>query len=199
MITRLGMAPRAATLDAAAFQAHWRSSHADVAGRIPGLRAYVQHHAALHGPDAVLAELGHDALSELDFDDVAAMDAGFASDTYREAVRADEDVFIDKPRATYGVYARTVLDERPAPVELLLAWTGPPATVTHDGRHERLDALPDRPAPFTRVDVLGCPDVAAALALAERHPDARRLVGRQVDVRPRGQGRANASGGSPGA
>jgi uncharacterized protein (TIGR02118 family) len=176
------MAPRATGLSRAAFQQHWASRHAEVATAIPGLRAYVRHPAVLRDGEPVLAEPHFDALSELDFDDVAAMEAGFASAVYRASVRDDEERFIDRRGGAHGVYARTVLRAGTTPAELLLAWTGAPAAVSHDGPHQRLDALPQRPAPFTRVDILGCADADAALAAAERHPGAARLVARAMPV-----------------
>ena len=41
MITRIGMAPRLRSATIGQFQDHWRTSHADAAGQIPGVRRYV--------------------------------------------------------------------------------------------------------------------------------------------------------------
>jgi uncharacterized protein (TIGR02118 family) len=98
MITRVGMAPRAAGLTYEAFQEHWRSEHAGLAGEIPGLRSYVQNHAVLADGRPLLPYPGFDACSELEFDDLASMDEGFASEHYRQAVTADEHALIDKGR-----------------------------------------------------------------------------------------------------
>lgn len=97
MITRIGMAARRAGSTLAEFQAHWRTEHAAAALLIPTLRGYVQNHAILddHGRP-VLGYPGFDACAETTYDDLAAMDAGFASPQYQQDVRADEAVLIDK-------------------------------------------------------------------------------------------------------
>ena len=102
MITRIGFAPRRAGLSTPEFLAHWRTDHADAAGRLPGLRRYVQLHPVLVGGVHALGYPGFDACSVLVFDDVSAMDAAFASSEYRGAVAADEARFVDKDR--FGMF-----------------------------------------------------------------------------------------------
>jgi uncharacterized protein (TIGR02118 family) len=80
------------------FRQHWRTSHADAAGQIPGVQRYTQNHSLLKDGRYLLGYPGFDACSELDFESVAAMDAGFASETYATIVRDDEDDFVDKGR-----------------------------------------------------------------------------------------------------
>lgn len=109
MITRVGTAPRAAGLTYEGFQEHWRSEHAGLAGEIPGLRSYVQNHAVLEGGLPLLPYPGFDACSELEFDDLASMDEGFASEHYRRAVTADEHALIDKSRFAMLLAERRVL------------------------------------------------------------------------------------------
>jgi uncharacterized protein (TIGR02118 family) len=109
MITRVGMAPRAAGLSYTSFQEHWRSEHAGLAGEIPGLRSYVQNHAVLEDGRPLFAYPGFDACSELEFDTLATMDDGFASEHYREAVTADEHALIDKSRFGMILTERRVL------------------------------------------------------------------------------------------
>jgi uncharacterized protein (TIGR02118 family) len=174
------MAARAAHLSYEDFQAHWAGSHGDATLALPGLRGYIQLPAVLADGEPVLSEWGYDAISTLDFDDVAAMDAAFDSEGYRTVVKADEAKFIDKSIFQYGVYARSVIGAGEALVSLALADAG---ELSHDGPHVRLDALGERPAPFARVDLLGCADVAQALALAARHEGARRHVTRPNRVR----------------
>ncbi len=108
MITRFGMAPRRADMSIDQFQRHWRTSHADAAGQIPGLRRYTQNHSLLEYGRYLLGYPGFDACSELDFDSVEAMDQGFASETYQTLVRDDEDDFIDKSRFSIVVATPTV-------------------------------------------------------------------------------------------
>jgi uncharacterized protein (TIGR02118 family) len=108
-VTRVGMAPRAAGLTFEAAQEHWRTEHGDVASGIPGLRSYVQNHAVLRNGAPLLAYAGFDACSELEFADFDAMRAGFASEHYQTAVRADERTLIDKSRFMMSLTRRRVL------------------------------------------------------------------------------------------
>lgn len=121
MITRLGMAPRLAGTTVEQFQEHWRTAHGDVAGQIPNLRGYVQFHAVLRAGAPVFGYPGFDACSALEFDSVGAMDEGFASPTYQQAVRADEDTFVDKSGFSMALGTRTVVvDGDPGPDALVL-------------------------------------------------------------------------------
>jgi uncharacterized protein (TIGR02118 family) len=108
-VTRVGMAPRVASLSVPAAQEHWRTEHGDVAKAIPGLRSYVQNHAVLRDGVPVLPYPGFDACSELEFDDFESMRAGFASEHYQSAVRADEANLIDKSRFMLALTRRHVL------------------------------------------------------------------------------------------
>jgi uncharacterized protein (TIGR02118 family) len=155
MITRFGMAPRRAGLTTAQFVEHWRTSHADAAGKIPNLRSYVQLHPVLIDGRLPLPYTHFDACSMLDFDDVASMDAGFASPTYQGEVREDEDKFIDKSRFSMFLSERRVLEPLPedgvvlatyvrrhpaaSSEEFLEAFTGPwAATAGGRGREQFL-------------------------------------------------------------
>jgi uncharacterized protein (TIGR02118 family) len=109
MITRLGMAPRLEGRTYEEFQHHWRTSHADAAGKIPNLRRYVQNHAVLRDGVPVLGFPGFDACSELDFDSVESMNEGFGSEEYQVRVRADERAFVEKVRFSSILGNRPVL------------------------------------------------------------------------------------------
>ena len=98
MITRLGMAPRAAGLSTSDFVEHWRTTHSVAAGQIPGLRRYTQFHPVLVEGRLPLPYPGFDACSLLQFDSVDSMDAGFSSAVYRDKVMPDEEVLVDKSR-----------------------------------------------------------------------------------------------------
>ena len=98
MIIRFGMAPRLPEWSFEAFQNYWATSHADAAGAIPGLLAYTQNHSVLVDGKPLLPYPGFDACSELAFESVESMNAGFSSEKYLESVRQDEDAFIDKSR-----------------------------------------------------------------------------------------------------
>lgn len=103
------MAPRAEGLTFEAAQEHWRTAHGDVASGIPGLQSSVQNHAVLRGGTPLLPYAGFDACSELEFADFEAMRAGFASEHYQTAVRADERTLIDKSRFMLALTRRRVL------------------------------------------------------------------------------------------
>lgn len=188
MITRVGLAPRAAGLDYAACQRHWRTAHADAALGIPGLRAYTQNHAVLRDGRPLLPYPGFDVCAETQFDDLAAMDAGFASAHYQGAVRSDESNLIDRARFAVLVCERRVVAEgsppadavklltflraRDAPAQLAAALAGPYAAAVASARplrHEQLIGLPEahgpgrEPAACDAVDVLWFADPDAAL------------------------------------
>lgn len=105
------MAPRVEGLTFEAAQEHWRTAHGDVASGIPGLRRYVQNHALLREGVPLLPYAGFDACSELEFADFDAMRAGFASEHYQTAVRADEMGLIDKSRFMMALTRRRVIAE----------------------------------------------------------------------------------------
>lgn len=94
MITRIGLAPMASGLSRSEAIDHWRTTHAEVALHIPGLRRYVQLHPVLDGDRHLLGYPGFDICALTGFDDLAAMDEGFASDAYQQAVVADEQRLI---------------------------------------------------------------------------------------------------------
>ena len=109
MITRIGMAPRRQDMTIDQFQRHWRTSHADAAGQIPGVLRYTQNHSLVEFGRYLLGYPGFDACSELDFESVEAMESGFASETYQTLVRDDEDDFVDKTRFSLVVTTPTVV------------------------------------------------------------------------------------------
>lgn len=114
MITRFGMAPRSRGMSIEDFRHHWRTSHAHAAGQIPGVQRYTQNHSLLQNGRYLLGYPGFDACSELDFESVAAMEAGFSSETYATIVRDDEDDFVDKSRFSLVVTNPTTVKDGPA-------------------------------------------------------------------------------------
>jgi uncharacterized protein (TIGR02118 family) len=188
-LVRVGMAPRAAGLSMAQAQEHWRTTHGDVALSIPGLRAYVQNHQVLEGDRPLLPYPGFDVCAETEFDDVEAMGAGFASEHYQVAVRADEAKLIDGSRFMLAITRRRVLDDGAPPddgvklITLLRAHPGSSAAEL-DGvlagpyahavraarplRHEQLITIAEahvgeRPACCDAIDELWFADAQAAL------------------------------------
>jgi uncharacterized protein (TIGR02118 family) len=179
VITRVGMAPRAAGLTRKAFQEHWRSRHAGEAARLPGLRGYIQNHAVLDrdGEPLLRPVPPFDACSEIDFDDIPAMEAAFASELYRGAVAQDEREFIDRTGFLLLLTERIVLnDVAPAPYKLLTF-----GEASHDlpptaERHEVLEAIADGPWP--RIDIRHL----AAPGDAPKIPGAMQLIARPLRV-----------------
>jgi uncharacterized protein (TIGR02118 family) len=75
-----------------AFQQHWRTTHADIIVRLPGIRRYVQSHTLLSAYKK--GEPAYDGVAESCFDDTQAMKTLAKSPEYA-AVLADEPNFID--------------------------------------------------------------------------------------------------------
>ncbi len=87
-------------------QTYWRETHGPIAGRIPGLRRYVQCHTLpqLYAGDNAPA---YDGAAELWFDDMEAMQSAIASPEVEAAVE-DERNFIDHSRVF-----RIITEEKP--------------------------------------------------------------------------------------
>ncbi len=144
MITRVGMAPRAAGLSYEQFSSHWRTEHAVVAGALPGVRSYVQNHPILAGGRPLLPYPGFDACSQLVFDDEAAMQASLATRTPDSALRQDELRMIEPARLmSVLVTPRTVLEGSTLPdsaVKLMTFVRVAPAA-NADALESRLDEI----------------------------------------------------------
>ena len=95
MITRFGFAPRKPDLTIAAFQEHWRTSHARVVSQLAGLRRYWQNHAVLRDGEPLLPWPGFDACAQIEADTLVDLDRAFLSPHYQGPVREDERRFID--------------------------------------------------------------------------------------------------------
>jgi uncharacterized protein (TIGR02118 family) len=109
MITRIGVAPRRAGLGIAAFQAHWAGTHGAVVAHLAGVARYWQNHAILDDGEAALPWPGFDACSDIDFPDLATMQAAFASPQYMDAVKADEAFLVDKAKGGLMLSRRVVV------------------------------------------------------------------------------------------
>lgn len=80
-----------------AFQQHWRTTHADIIVKLPGIRRYIQNHVLPSGYRK--GEPAFDAVAESFFDSTEAMKALAKTPEYQK-VLGDEPNFID--RATMG-------------------------------------------------------------------------------------------------
>jgi len=92
------------------FQRYWREVHAPIAARIPGVRRYVQSHAApsMYGGERVPA---YDGAAELWWDDMDAMRAAMGTPELRAALE-DEKNFIDHSRvASFITHEHVIVDQ----------------------------------------------------------------------------------------
>jgi uncharacterized protein (TIGR02118 family) len=96
-----------------AFQEYWRTRHADVVVKMPGIRRYVQSHALPSGYRG--RELPYDGIAEMWFDDTGAMKA-LRGDPAYASVQADEASFIDRAQMGLLITEEHVIVDRPAPV-----------------------------------------------------------------------------------
>ena len=97
MLTMLIFFKRRSGMTVEAFQQHWRTTHADIICRLPGLRRYVQNHVLASSYRK--GEPAFDGVAESSFDDSESMKALARSPEY-ERVLADEPNFIE--RSTMG-------------------------------------------------------------------------------------------------
>ena len=97
---------RRADLAPERFQEHWRTRHAELIVRLPGIRRYVQN-AALD------AQSAYDGVAESSFDDTQAMKALARSPEYA-AVLADEPNFIDRASMTSIITEEHLIKDGPA-------------------------------------------------------------------------------------
>jgi len=94
------------------FQAHWRTTHADIIVALPGIRRYVQNHVL---PSAYRkGEPAFDGVAESWFDDTQALKALAATPQYA-AVLADEPKFIDGATMGSIITEEHVIKDGPAP------------------------------------------------------------------------------------
>ena len=93
------------------FRRHWREVHAPIARRLPGLRAYTQHHVVDTGArdDFPAPPATVDGIVELVFDSVEEMDAALAGPVGRELVD-DARNFMSQMRK-YVVHDVVIVEE----------------------------------------------------------------------------------------
>jgi uncharacterized protein (TIGR02118 family) len=97
------------------FQEYWRTTHAALVAKVPGVRGYVQSHPRPSGYER--GPLPFDGLAEIWADDTAALRVMAASPELR-AVRADEPNFLDTGRLAEVIVDEAVIKDGPvAPVK----------------------------------------------------------------------------------
>jgi uncharacterized protein (TIGR02118 family) len=112
MVTVIAIVKRTAGMSVEAFQEHWRSAHADVVKKLPGLRRYVQSHTLASGYRK--GEPAWDGIAELVFDSTDALRA-LAGTPENAAVQADEARFIDRTAMATLVTDEHVIKDGPVP------------------------------------------------------------------------------------
>jgi uncharacterized protein (TIGR02118 family) len=91
MIKLVAFFKRRQGIDVETFQRHWRTTHADLVLRLPGLRRYLQNHTLPGGYRN--GEPVYDGAAEAWFDDTDALRA-LVTAPENAAVRADEASFL---------------------------------------------------------------------------------------------------------
>lgn len=98
------------------FQQHWRTTHADIIVRLPGIRRYVQSHVL---PTAYRrGEPVYDGVAESYFDSTQAMKE-LSKTSFYEAVLADEPNFIDRPSMNSIITDEIVVKDAAPPKDAL--------------------------------------------------------------------------------
>jgi uncharacterized protein (TIGR02118 family) len=95
-VTMFAFLNRLPGTERAAFQQYWRDHHGPIAGRVPGLRRYIQNHT-IGDSDAP-----YDGIAQTWFDDLDAMRAS-ATSTELAQTRADEPNFMISGRLPFVV------------------------------------------------------------------------------------------------
>lgn len=93
MINAINLLKRRQDLSGEEFQQYWRSRHADVIAKLPGVERYVQSHPLLDIYEA--ADPPYDGIAELWANDSQAFRVIGGSEAYA-AVQADEENFLDR-------------------------------------------------------------------------------------------------------
>jgi uncharacterized protein (TIGR02118 family) len=95
-----------------AFHSYWRTTHAGIVIRMPGIRQYVQSHTLLSGYRK--GEPAYDGVAEVWFDDTRVL-RDLAKTPESAAVRADEPNFIDLSTMGSIITEEHVVKDGPVP------------------------------------------------------------------------------------
>jgi len=95
-VTMFAFLNRLPGTDRATFQRYWRDHHGPIAGRVPGLRRYIQNHTVGEGDDP------YDGIAQTWFDGLDAMRAS-ATSVELAQTRADEPNFMVSGRLPFVV------------------------------------------------------------------------------------------------
>lgn len=111
MVKAISFFKRKPGMSVEGFQEYWRTAHAEIVVKMPGIRRYVQSHTRLSGYRP--GEPIYDGIAEIWLDDTRAMRALVATREYA-AVQADELQFIDRASMGLIITEDHVIKEGPA-------------------------------------------------------------------------------------
>jgi uncharacterized protein (TIGR02118 family) len=112
MVKVIAIVKRKPGMSVDAFQEHWRTAHADVVRKLPGLRRYTQSHTLASGYRK--GEPAWDGIAELWFDSMEVLRA-LAGTPENAAVQADEARFIDHAKMATILTDDHVIKDGPVP------------------------------------------------------------------------------------
>jgi uncharacterized protein (TIGR02118 family) len=112
MVKIVAVVKRKAGMPVEAFQEHWRTRHAEVVAKLPGLRRYVQSHTLPSGYGR--GAPAWDGIAELWFDDTDALRA-LRGTPEQAAVDADEARFLERGAMKLLFTDEHVVKDGPAP------------------------------------------------------------------------------------
>jgi uncharacterized protein (TIGR02118 family) len=112
MVKMVAFFKRKPGLSVEAFHSYWRTTHADIVSKMPGIRRYVQSHTLLSGYRK--GEPAYDGAAEVWFEDTQAMRALTGTKEYA-AVRTDEPNFIDLSTMGSIITEEHVIKDGPIP------------------------------------------------------------------------------------
>ncbi len=112
MVKMVAFFKRKPGMSVEAFHNYWRTTHAEIVVRMPGIRKYVQSHTLLSGYRK--GEPAYDGVAEIWFDGTQAMRA-LAQTAEYAAVRADEPNFIDLSTMGSIITEEHVIKDGPIP------------------------------------------------------------------------------------
>jgi uncharacterized protein (TIGR02118 family) len=112
MVKMVAFFKRKPGMSVEAFHHYWRTTHAGIVVRMPGIRKYVQSHTLLSGYRK--GEPAYDGVAEIWFDDTQAMRA-LAQTAEYAAVRADEPNFIDLSTMGSIITEEHIIKDGPIP------------------------------------------------------------------------------------
>jgi uncharacterized protein (TIGR02118 family) len=112
MVKMVAFFKRTPGMSVEAFQQYWRTTHAELVRKLPGIRKYVQSHTLRSGYRK--GEPAYDGVAEVWFDDTNAMRAAAQTPTYA-AVRADEANFIDLSTMGSIITEEHIIKDGPIP------------------------------------------------------------------------------------